>query len=213
MKTSESIKEIVSALLEAQKSFDTVKKDSNNPFFKSKYADLTSVINEVKDKLNNVGIVFIQGVDMVEQGPVVETMLLHTSGEFISSRTPVFCKKPDDPQALGSGITYSKRYALQAILGLPTADDDGESAMNRDSGSQSTTKPKKDTLAVSLKKINCPYGAKKVLEWFNGELSKKEQPPVASEGKLTDVQRGWILGHINLAIDYIGTQNEGNKTF
>jgi hypothetical protein len=134
MKTSESIVKIAPALLAAQKEMSAVKKGAKNPFFKSNYADLPSVIEAVKDALNNHGIVYIQSVDGVGSDAFVETRLLHESGEWLASTTPVLCKDMSNPQALGSGITYSKRYALQAICGLPTADDDAEGAMNRDGG-------------------------------------------------------------------------------
>jgi hypothetical protein len=139
MKTSESIKTISPALLKAQQTIGAVFKGAQNPFFKSAYADLPSVIEAVKGPLNDVGIAFIQSVDCTEHGPVVETRLLHESGEWIASVTPIFCKENNNPQALGSGITYSKRYALQAICGVPTSDDDGEGAMGRDQ--KETTNP------------------------------------------------------------------------
>ncbi len=127
MNKSESITNLAKALVVAQAEIKTAKKDSANPFFKSKYADLSEVIDSVKEPLNKNGISFLQIV--TTEG--VETMLLHTSGEFISGTTPVVVAKQNDPQALGSAITYAKRYGLQAITGLPTEDDDGEKAMNR----------------------------------------------------------------------------------
>jgi len=132
MNQSESIKAIAPALLAAQKAIEKVSKTAENPFFKSKYADLTSVIVAVKKPLNDNDVTFLQAVDLGEVGPCVETILLHTSGEWISTTTPVYCNKPDDPQAFGKGVTYSKRYGLQALLGLPSEDDDGEAAMARD---------------------------------------------------------------------------------
>jgi len=129
---SEQISNLAAALLKAQRAIGHALKSADNPYYKSRYADLTVVIDSVKEPLNNNGITFIQAVDENGEGsPVVDTILLHESGQYLSTRTPVFCKKPDDPQAFGSGVTYSKRYALQAILGLPTEDDDAEGAMVR----------------------------------------------------------------------------------
>ncbi len=86
-------------------------------------------VEAVKGPLNQEGICFLQAVNMGADGKgVVETVLLHENGQFISSCTPVYCSKPNDPQAFGSGISYSKRYGLQALLGLPTVDDDGQMA-------------------------------------------------------------------------------------
>jgi len=129
---SEQISNIAAALLKAQRDIGHVLKAADNPYFKMRYADLTAVIDSVKEPLNKNGITFLQAVDSDTEGkPVIDTILLHESGQYLSTRTPVFCKKPDDPQAFGSGVTYSKRYALQAILGLPTEDDDAEKATAR----------------------------------------------------------------------------------
>lgn len=139
MHKSETIGKLAAALVKSQKEIEGAKKDSNNPFFKSKYANLETVIEAVKKPLNNHGITFLQIVTL--EG--VETVLLHESGEFISGITPVIVAKPNDPQALGSAITYAKRYGLQAIVGLPSEDDDGESAMGRPvvKANGSTAKP------------------------------------------------------------------------
>jgi len=128
---SDEIAEIAKALLGAQKEIGVAVKGSENPYFKSSYADLQIVIESVKEPLNNNGVVFLQAVNISENGPQIVTTLLHESGQWVCSTTPVFCAKPNDPQAFGSGITYSKRYALQAILGLPTADDDGNAAAKK----------------------------------------------------------------------------------
>ena len=133
---SENITNLAAALLKAQKEMGAALKDAKNPYFKSTYADLKAVIEAIKDPLNNSGITFLQAVNGGGEGtPVIETMLLHESGQFLCTKTPVFCSKPNDPQAFGSGVTYSKRYALQAFMGLPTEDDDGNK------GSGKTDKP------------------------------------------------------------------------
>ena len=144
---SDNITNLAAALLKAQKAIGIAIKNEKNPYFKSNYADLKAVIEAVKDPLNENGISFLQAVNVKDNSelPVIETMLLHESGQFINSVTPVFCSKPNDPQAFGSGVTYSKRYALQAILGLPTADDDGEKAMAR--GEKPKTEPPKVDIA------------------------------------------------------------------
>ena len=133
MKTSQSIKEISSAFLNAQKEIGAASKSAKNPFFKSKYADLNEVIETIKEPLNSNDISFLQTVDIVSdtQASVINTILLHKSGEFISAETPIIYKNASDPQSYGAGITYAKRYALAAICGLPTEDDDGETAMGR----------------------------------------------------------------------------------
>lgn len=131
MQTSTTITKLAASLIKAQIAMSAAKKDAANPFFKSKYADLPAVIEAIKDPLNNNGIAFLQVVTVVDGTTVIETVLLHESGEFISGTTPVIVAKANDPQAMGSAITYAKRYGLQAIAGLPTEDDDGNKAAGR----------------------------------------------------------------------------------
>lgn len=138
MKTSQTVTNIGTALLKAQMKMGGAKKGASNPYFKSKYADLGSVLEACKELLNEYGIVILQPHSNGPTNTTVETILLHESGEWISSETPVVCAKQNDPQALGSAITYARRYGLQSLLSMPAEDDDGESAMSR----QPKTAPK-----------------------------------------------------------------------
>jgi len=124
---SESVKNIVVDLIKAQATIGVAVKNqkATGKAFQFAYADLAKVIETIKAPLNDNGIFFTQLVNKCEDGAVVETVLYHTSGEFISSETPIHCYSDNDPQDFGKAISYSKRYALMAILGLPTEDDDG----------------------------------------------------------------------------------------
>ena len=128
MEKSESISKIAPALLEAQKSMAAPKKKSTNPFFKSKYADLNSVLEACINPLNNNGITVLQPIVQMNDFDYVETILIHTSGEFISGKTKILIKSPNDPQAQGSGISYARRYGLQSLVNLGADDDDGNGA-------------------------------------------------------------------------------------
>jgi len=131
MKTSESITKIAPALVNAQKDFLSAKKSSNNPFFKSKYADLQSVISAVKESLNDNGIAFIQSPTESENDVLkLTTRLLHESGEWIED-TSVCPLVKRDPQAFGSALSYLRRYSLSAMLGIYQADDDGNEATKK----------------------------------------------------------------------------------
>lgn len=127
MNKSESIKELATALCKAQGEMKFAVKDAANPFFKSRYADLASVIEAVKIPFANNGISFVQGTDFEDTAVIIETMLMHSSGEWLSSRLKMQPVK-NDPQSVGSAITYGKRYGLQAIAGVPSDDDDGNAA-------------------------------------------------------------------------------------
>ncbi len=138
---SESIKELATALSKAQGSFDHAKKDVDNIFFKSKYAELASVIDAAKKPLADNGLSVVQVVDTNESGdPFLETILMHVSGEFISGKYPIRPIK-QDPQSVGSAITYARRYAFSAMTGIAADDDDGNAASG--SGNQNQAKTQK----------------------------------------------------------------------
>jgi len=136
MKTSESIVKIAQALNKAQAELGSVVKGSDNPYYNSKYADINDVIKTIKETLNKHEITFIQPLMVREVAgqkvTVVETVLLHNSGEFISSETEVVVKDNGDAQKYGAAITYSRRFGLQSIVGLPAEDDDGNTATGKE---------------------------------------------------------------------------------
>jgi hypothetical protein len=124
---SDSIKELAVALNKAQGEFSHAKKDSKNEFFKTKYADLASCIDAAKKPLADNGLSVSQIIDITETGQMVlETLLMHVSGEFLSGRCNLIPVK-NDPQSFGSACSYFRRYAFSAITGI-AADDDGNSA-------------------------------------------------------------------------------------
>lgn len=127
MEKSESIKEIATALNKAQAEMSGAQKKSKNPFFKSSYANLEEVINCVKEPFMNNGLSYMQWPIASDGYAGVETIIMHTSGEWISSELLLKCSK-NDPQGMGSAITYARRYSLQAAAGVPSEDDDGNKA-------------------------------------------------------------------------------------
>lgn len=131
METSGSFVKIASALVKAQQKMGNAVKDAKNPFFKSSYADLNSIREAVMPALAEVGIGVFQPTVVVGGKQYIRTLLLHESGEYLSADTEVVVAKQNDPQALGSAMSYARRYGLQAFLNCGTADDDGEGAMNR----------------------------------------------------------------------------------
>jgi hypothetical protein len=164
MKHSETITKIAASLVKAQANIGAAHKGSANPYFKSSYADLGSIMEVVKQPLLDQGISVLQPVGHTESGQTyVETVLLHESGEFIADTMIVTCAKEKDPQAQGSAISYARRYSLQSMLFVPALDDDGEGAMNRNS------KPEpKQELAPKKSAVSDKPNLKKLLE----ELAK-----------------------------------------
>ncbi len=130
MQKSESIKHIAAALNKAQAEMSGAKKGANNPFFKSKYADMNSVVDAVRIPFCDNGLSYSQFPIMQDNKVGVETILMHESGEWMSDILVLPMVK-QDPQAAGSAITYAKRYALQSIAGIPSEDDDGNAASNQ----------------------------------------------------------------------------------
>lgn len=128
MIVSPTINKIAPALLLAQKKIGGAVKGSTNPFFHSSYADLGSVMEACKDALNDNEIVVLQPIGTDELGVYVETVLLHSSGEFISDKMKIAPKSETNPQDQGSAISYARRYGLQSMLFIPAEDDDAERA-------------------------------------------------------------------------------------
>ena len=119
---------IATALLKAQSEMSNPTKGSENPYFRSKYADLNAVREAVIPVLNKNGVVVLQPIVSVEGKNFVKTVLLHESGETIESFTEIIYAKQNDAQAQGSGITYARRYGLQSLVCVGANDDDGNAA-------------------------------------------------------------------------------------
>jgi hypothetical protein len=124
---SDGIAELAAALVAAHAEIKGVVKSATNPFFKSKYATLDAVVDAVKPPLLAQGIVVVQGVQDAAEGVAIETMLLHKSGQWLSSTLRLPASK-EDAQGYGSAISYGRRYGLMAICGVPAEDDDGNAA-------------------------------------------------------------------------------------
>ena len=146
MKKSETIIELSKAFAKMQMELEQPLKNANNPFFKSKYVPLENVVDSITRASSKHGLSFTQFPSSDENGNVtVGTMVMHESGEWIEY-DPI-CLKPvkNDPQAVGSAITYAKRYALSAIFGI-TSDND-------DDGNEATQPGKATSKAVPNKQV------------------------------------------------------------
>jgi hypothetical protein len=116
--------ELIKSLVAARKLIGAAKKGAINPHFKSKYADLASVIEAVKEPLEACGMTFVQTI----KDNCVVTVILHDSGETLElAPFPIVASK-QDAQGFGSALTYARRYSLQTALGVPSEDDDGNAA-------------------------------------------------------------------------------------
>ncbi len=148
MERSESITELTQALIKMQVLLKPAVRDKINPFLKSRYADLSGVWDACRVLLQEYKLAIVQVSGIDAKGCYLETILMHESGEWISSKYPLKPIKPDDPQALGSALTYARRYTLAAILGIVTEDDDAEGAMGRQPQSRVSAAPVKKPLTL-----------------------------------------------------------------
>ena len=122
------MQKIAAAFVKAQTGFGPALKTSNNPFFKSKYADLSVVVEAIIDALHSNGIALLQNCHESDSGVIVETIFLHESGEQISCGKLHVPAAKNDPQGYGSALTYARRYSLMAACGIAPEDDDGNAA-------------------------------------------------------------------------------------
>jgi ERF superfamily len=130
LKSSETIGKLAEALAKAQGEMDNAKKDSSNPFFKSKYADLAAVIDSIKEPLSKNSLSYVQFLDEENEKSYLITKLMHSSGEWISGRLKLILKQ-QDMQGMGSAITYARRYSISSMVGLAQDDDDGNIASGK----------------------------------------------------------------------------------
>lgn len=131
IRTSESINDIAAALAKAQAEMENVAKDRENPHFRSRYATLAGVLDEVRPKLAQQGISIFQAPINGEGNNIgVATRLIHSSGQWIESTVFVQPTK-FDAQGVGSVLTYLRRYSLMAVAGVGPEDDDGNAAVGR----------------------------------------------------------------------------------
>lgn len=127
---SPEIDKLLAALSKAQSEIEGAKENSKNPHFKSSYPDLFSVWQACKKPLTDNGLSIIQTFQPSGDKTLLITILGHSSGQWISSVLPMPIVK-NDPQGLGSCVTYCRRYALSALVGVCPMDDDAEAAMHR----------------------------------------------------------------------------------
>jgi hypothetical protein len=170
---SESVSKLATALIKVQKELKPAKKDSENPFCHSSYADLVSVWDACRDLLAKNELAVIQTGD----GDNLVTTLVHSSGEWVRGKMRLTPAKQNDPQAQGSALTYLRRYSLAAIVGIVSDDDDdGETAMGRGRGGQTAQTPAKSNGSASQ---TPPAGRSLLMSSFT--LS---EPTKSSKGKI-----------------------------
>ncbi len=197
MNTSQSIAAIAAALVKAQREITFAAADSTNPHFRSKYADLGSVIEACKGPLNDNGIAVIQlpvPSDNLGHTLAMVTRLQHESGEWIES-TAVAPLQKHDPQGYGSAMTYLRRYCLAAAVGLYQEDDDGKKASKNSKAAITPAGGIYDSLSEARKRA-CDAAAEAVSKQMNNgnSVAAMQQWIKEKESLSTDEQvAAWNL--------------------
>lgn len=191
MLMSPSIEKLAAALSKMQSEMVGAAKSASNPFFKSSYADLESCWEAIRKPLTLNQLAVSQGTMIKEDKTFVWTLLMHASGQYISSETQVYVQKMD-MQSLGSAITYARRYALAAIVGLYQSDDDGNMAVNPVSSQQKTNERK-----ISDKQVKLLMAKAIAMKWRDEDfklilkkdfgVAKPEDLPASQMNKALDI--------------------------
>lgn len=154
MERSESTALLAKAMIKVQAEMPEVKKGSINPFFKSKYPMLPAVMQALLPLLTKNGLCILQPPSNIDGQSAITTILMHESGEYISSTRPLLMPK-EDPQGQGSAITYARRYDAMAIVGMAAVDDDD--------GNKATTGM--DDLNKKKKELMTKLVSKKIIDF------------------------------------------------
>lgn len=163
MEHSTEIDKLSAALCKAQSVITFAAKDSTNPFFKSKYADLASVIGSSREALAANGLSIIQSPGFFVNGTPgyieLYTLLSHESGQWVKSLMHIPVKSPATAQDVGASITYARRYAWAATIGIYQDDDDGNAASQRvvkpeNDASQRVVEPENDAIIEYKSRID-----------------------------------------------------------
>ena len=125
------MKNLATALVKAKQAFGPALKSKDNPFFKSKYADLAACLEAVDQPCLDNGIVVYQETFEDATGVTVETVFLHESGESLRCGRLHVPAAKQDPQGYGSALTYARRYSLMTACGIASEDDDGNAAQRK----------------------------------------------------------------------------------
>lgn len=155
---------IYSALALFREIVSAVKKDADNPFYKSKYADLPSILEVIKQPLKESGLAITHHCKNTDGSfSVITTLAHHSTAETIDSEFPVFGSKP---QEIGSSMSYARRYNLLALLDIPTEDDDGNTA---NTASRTTGEKIQEKKWFNFSDLELA-----IKEWFDTDLALRQ---------------------------------------
>jgi hypothetical protein len=177
---------LVTALSAAQGEFSAIPKTEDNPFFKSKYADLATVVGHTAPIIAKHGIAVSQFPTTLDGEPALSTYLMHKSGQFIKG-TMKLCAAKQDPQGQGAAITYARRFSYMAVLGLVADDDDDGNRATRAKQSEGKS-PAKPPSRIDKAKNDLRAAIK------SAGLSREQAAEYAWVGTATDADYDKVAG-------------------
>jgi len=199
MDKSETIGELVKALSAAQAEMPKVIKGAVNPHFRSTFADLADVMGPTLPVLAKHGLAVVQLPGGGIENQHLTTMLMHTSGEWISTQMPMFMPQ-GTAQAQGSALTYARRYAYSAMVGIAADDDDGQAATEQ----APTRKPAYKGRTIDPA-VDYPAPAKKVPAWTKAQKDELRELLAAQDITSQSDVALVIGGHIGRTVEGLDT--------
>lgn len=191
MNTSTETNEIFAALAKAQAVMGAAKKDSANPFFKSHYADLAQVMETARKPLGDNGLALVQEATNDAEHVLITTRLVHASGQWVEFGPLSIMPGKKDAQGTVAAVTYGRRAAAQAALGMAAEDDDGNSTQQQGPKVQTGQQAREAVEKVFATKLPPPMSAPMPVEREPGDDS--EPSPVVPFGK----NKGMKLSELN----------------
>lgn len=228
MEKSESLNELALALAKAQGAMKPALKDADNPFFKSKYADIASVWEACREALSDNGLSIVQLPEPADNAILLTTIMLHSSGQYLSSQLRFPIAKTD-PQSYGSALTYARRYALAAAVGVYQDDDDANSASDKEvkqaNNNRAANKQNAPTLTNSPNiQRNNTHSTNISNDQQKAPISQNEQPAIKwdtfyanvknlglDEAKVKEIASAHYGKPVTSLKDVISTQQELNQ--
>lgn len=156
--SSATIGELATALAKAQGAMSHAAKDSDNPHFGSRYADLAAIIDAARPAMAENGLSIVQRPLECADGIRLQTLLLHASGEWLADGVLFVPVSKRDAQGFGSALTYARRYALAALVGIAPDDDDGNAAVGRPAPAQAAAAPRQRKVSGGGRELTWPFG-------------------------------------------------------
>jgi len=222
MQKSESIQNLAKSLANFQSEIKNPTNTANNPFYKSKYAPLSDILNDVRPVLTKNGLSIIQAPSGDGENVVVTTLLMHESGEWLESDPLILKAEKLTAQGAGSVITYARRYSLSAVLGISSEDDDdgnnGEKPKDKPAQQpkqQATTAPKQTTQTTPKgntppKSTNAPQSGTGAPNWSAFWTFTKKDLKL-SDKQIRDVAGDYLKVEVKSLTEVIKTQEELSK--